>query len=152
MTNHHCFCTWWCKFSCSILYEMCKIILAKLLLKLNPISSVKGDSFNRHAFLCVDDKVTPLGFGASHLALNLGIVSMILFQFGHVSDPLTKELRVRAGFKRAHLKLCFRHFTSSSPKGSSQLASITFASGEHPRIGELLHTTNPVLKTCTGVF
>ena len=43
------------------------------------------------------------------------------------------------------------HFTSSSPKGSSQLGSITFATGEHSRIGELLHTTNPLLKTCTGI-
>ena len=82
MTNHHCFCARWCKFSCSIPYEKCEIILAKLLLKFNPVSSVK-DSFKRHSFLSVNNKVTPLDSGAPHLALNLGIVSMILFQSAH---------------------------------------------------------------------
>ena len=57
MTNHHCFCTWWCKFSCRILNKVFEIIVAKLPLKLHPVTSVKGNSFNWHSFFGVHNKV-----------------------------------------------------------------------------------------------
>ena len=97
VTNHHCFCTWRCKFSCSILDEVCEIVLQELLLKLNPVPSVKGDSFNRHSFFGVNNKIAPSSTSTAHLALNLGVVRMISFQFAHVSDPLTKEFGIRTG-------------------------------------------------------
>ena len=144
MTNHHSFSTWWCKFSCSIRNEMLEIILTKHLLKVNPVTSVKGNSFNWHSLFTVDNKITLLcASTAAHLPLNLGMVSMGSFQLAHVPNPLPKKY---LGSEQAARGLTWNfvsgHLTSSSPKGSSLFVSFTFPSGEHPRIGELVRMHN----------
>lgn len=147
MTNHNSFCTWWCKFSCSIVNKMCEIILPKFLLKLNPVTSVKGDSFNWHSFFAVNNKITPLCTSTAHLTLNLGIVSMGSFQLAHVPNPLTKELGVWAGIKGTHLKL---RFWALDFKGIFTVGVYYLSIWRAPQNWRI--TTNPLLKTCTGVF
>lgn len=144
MTIHHCFCTWWCKFRCSILYEMCEILLTKLLLKLNPVTSVKGNSFNWHSFFGVNKKVTPLCTSTAHLALNLGIVSMGSFSWHMLPTLSQKNLGSKHQPSRGLTwNFVSGHLTAISPK-ESELGSITFPSGEHPRIVVLEYTTNPL--------
>lgn len=144
MTIHHCFCTWWCKFSCSILNEMCEILLTKLLLKLNPVTSVKGNSFNWHPFFGVNKKVTPLCTSTAHLALNLGIVSMGSFSWHMLPTLSQKNLGSKHQPSRGLTwNFVSGNLTAISPK-ESELGSITFPSGEHPRIVVLEYTTNPL--------
>lgn len=45
-----------------------------------------------------------------------------------------------------------RDTTSPKPKQCTHPLSTIFASGEAPSTGQLFDTTNPLLKTATGVF
>ena len=94
--------------------------------------------FQLTSIFSVNNKITPLCTSGAHLALNLGIVNMGSFQLAHVSNPLTKKNLVSDQASKGLTWNFFSgHLPSSSPKGSSQLGTITFPSREHPRIWEL---------------
>ena len=95
--------------------------------------------FQLTSIFSVNNKITPLCTSGAHLTLNFGIVSMGSFQLAHVPNPLTKKkkwcvIRHPGGSLETYFS---GHLPSSSPKGSSQLGTITFPSREHPRIWEL---------------
>lgn len=77
---------------------------------------------------------------------------MSSFKFAHTANPFTEELCVSICIKRADMKFCFRTLDFNEPKWALTIGIYDLPIWRAPRIGEVPHTTNLHLKTCTGVF
>lgn len=119
-------------FSCSKINKTFIVVQQKLSFQIMSVLTIKGNSFNWHAFFCEHHKVIPLCPCDSHLSMNLCIVGM-----GHFQFTLPMFWQQKLGSEQASNGVTRNFVSGSKPNSFVQLMSITFPSGEQARTGSI---------------